>query len=214
MAVTRQIDVPLLEASRSRYGMVENTVFLNELKTLSSALAALGQLSTVAHLMHGFPNTESKVIVYLNCVDEARFKGRPDLARIMLDSASHFAAALDEPTIAPWFFYSDKFNMAANYLQDKKALAQAEEMLRTTAENLRFVVYWRRMIGMALSDNLYDAANSLPGNFTEAQDLTLRSSLLTTASELQGAQNTSELKKIMQYFYYAETYVFFFGLNA
>jgi hypothetical protein len=165
-------------------------------------------------LTQGFPKPEAKVFVYLHSVTMAKRANHDVLAATLLDSAAHLAATIDEPTLPPWYYYSDRFNFAANYLDDKDARSQAEDMLRSTPENLRVAVYNQRVAALALRDDLYDALHSLPENFTEAQDLDFRTQMLLMAAMLTNRQNTSELGLIIQEQYFTQRmYVFFFGQN-
>ena len=62
MATVRQIDIPLLEASKQRYSVVEKTTFLNELMALSGFVAAAGHPKLSSTLNLTFSPVPARII--------------------------------------------------------------------------------------------------------------------------------------------------------
>ncbi|MEJ1238580.1 hypothetical protein WBG78_10635 [Chryseolinea sp. T2] len=214
MAVVRQIDIPLLEASKQRYSVVEKTTFLNELMALSGFVAAAGHPELSSTLNRTFSPTPARIIAYLYGVEISIFKNQPEVARILMDSATHMAEPIKLNVIPSWLNFAQHYNYNAFALGNREQIALAEELYRNSPTIYRVAILGRRSRGLIQRGQLYEARQFIPRTFTEGQDILSHARLVENYTH--GTENADpEIRQIYrELFYVRYWFTSFYGGGA
>ncbi|MGC3944892.1 MAG: hypothetical protein QM762_10315 [Chryseolinea sp.] len=214
MATVRQINLPALEASKQRYSIVERTTFLNELMPVSAYVAAAGHPKLAATLNLTFSPIPARIIAYLFGVEVAISQNQPEIAHILMDSASRMIEPIKLDVVPSWLNYAIHYNYAAYALGNSEHIALAEELYRNSPIIYRVPIFGRRSRGLIQRGKLYEAREFIPRSYTEGQDILAHARLLENYTH--GSENVDpELRKIYrEQFYVRYWYTSFYGSGA